>query len=393
MLQSRQSRRICLVSLDYKPFRSSGLTIYAEDLANGLTQSGHKVTVIAAQRAGLPTCHWLDGVEIQRVPIDSLDWITYSWRATQLLNDLQQQSPFDVVHFLDIHFAYVYQGSFVGSLWQSFHQRLTAWAGWPYHTGLTDLLRREIYYRIAQAYMEKRSLARAVRLIASCQSTRAEFVNFYGVPQERIDQAVQGINTNLFQSRPSAYLRTRLGLTNCYVLFFMGFITPRKGMDYLAQAMHLLPPNVHLIIAGKWTPACRTRFFKILGPAANRVHEVGFISDQERAVYYSMTDVYVSPSFLEGLGLTPIEALACETPAVVTSASSGAEEVGEAGIVVPPFDPPAMALAIQELLANDDLRRKLGRRGREYVCERFSYQQMTNLTVRSYEKVMGIEPG
>lgn len=75
---------VCLVSLDYKPCRSSGLTIYAEDLATGLTQLGHQVTVIAAHRPGLPQHHWVDQVKIYRVPIDRPDWITHSWRVTNL---------------------------------------------------------------------------------------------------------------------------------------------------------------------------------------------------------------------------------------------------------------------------------------------------------------------
>jgi len=121
--------RICLVSLDYKPYRSSGLTIYAEDLARGLTELRHSVTVLAARRPGLAAHHWMDGVEICRVPIDRSDWISYSWRAGKLLRHMEQESPFHVVHFLDIHFAYAYRGLFVASLWQSFRQRLTARGG------------------------------------------------------------------------------------------------------------------------------------------------------------------------------------------------------------------------------------------------------------------------
>jgi glycosyltransferase involved in cell wall biosynthesis len=61
------------------------------------------------------------------------------------------------------------------------------------------------------------------------------------------------------------------------------------------------------------------------------VIEVGPIADEQRAAFYSLADIYVSPSLLEGLGLTPIEAQACGTPAIVTDALSGREEVGDAG--------------------------------------------------------------
>jgi hypothetical protein len=94
--------RICLVSLDYKPYRSSGLTIYAEDLARGLTELGHTVTILAARRPGLPPHHWVGGVELHRVPINQLDWIGYSWRAVKCLRRIERKALFDAVLLGDI---------------------------------------------------------------------------------------------------------------------------------------------------------------------------------------------------------------------------------------------------------------------------------------------------
>lgn len=380
--------RICLVSLDYKPYRSSGLTIYAEDLATGLLEHGHAVTVIAAQRPQLPAYQQLDQIDLYRAPIDRLDWLTYSWRAANLLECLQQQTPFDVVHFLDVHFAYHYRGVFVASLWQSFHQRLTAWQGGPYNTGLLDRWRRVAYYQLARYWMEQPSVDRARRLLASCTSTHQEFLAHYHLAAHKVDRVPQGINTNIFRPVAAQALRQRLGLNDCYVLLFMGFITPRKGLEYLAQALHYLPSNVHLVIAGQWSAHYRERFWRVVGAAQARVHEVGFIADWERPFYYSMADLYVSPSVLEGLGITPVEALACETPAIVTSAASGPEEVGPAGLVVPPFDAQALADAIQYLLTNPDVRQQMGKAGRAYVLAEFSYQQMAKLTLHSYTKAL-----
>jgi glycosyltransferase involved in cell wall biosynthesis len=130
-----------------------------------------------------------------------------------------------------------------------------------------------------------------------------------------------------------------------------------------------------------------------LGAAAGRVHEVGFVPDEERPRYYSLADVYVSPSLLEGLGITPIEALACGTPAIVTSASSGPEEVGDAGLVVPPCDPEALALGIQRLLQDDNLRRQLGQQGRERVLDHFSYRRMAELTLQTYKRFLASRDG
>ena len=286
--------RIGLVSLDYRPWRSSGLTIYAEDLARGLTERGHIVTVLAARRPGLPAHHSVAGVEVCRLPIDRSDWIGYSRRAAQWLQRTGRDEAFQVLHFLDVHFAYAYHGLFVASLWQSFRQRLTARGGGPYHTGKLDWVRRQMYYRLARRFMERPSLSRAGRLIASCESTREEFIDHYGVAPARIDLAVQGIDTEFLHPVATADLRRRLGLGDCLVLLFVGFITPRKGLEYLLQAMCSLPENVHLLIAGRWEPAYRACCRQWLIRLQNRVHELGFVPDEQKAAYYSLADVYLS---------------------------------------------------------------------------------------------------
>lgn len=377
--------KLCLVSLDFKPYRSSGLTIYAEDLARGLHERGHVVTVLAAQRKGLPRHHWVDGIEVRRVPVDRLDWFTYSLRAAHELKQIQRATTFDMVHFLDVHFAHAFQGEYVASLWQSFHQRLTAHRGGPYHTGRLDWVRRQFYYRLAERYLERPSLARAERLVAGCHSTRNEFVNWYHIAPQKIDVAWQGIDTNAFRPTDCVALRRQLGLEHCRVLLFIGFITPRKGLEYLAQAMQRLPADVHLLIGGRWDARYRRQFWRTVGTAAARVHEIGYLPDQDRPRYYSLADLYVSPSILEGLGITPIEAMACGTPAVVTSASSGLEEVGDASLVVPPYDVQALAGRIRSLLDDPSLRQELARAGRERVLKHFSYQKMTELTLNSYK--------
>jgi glycosyltransferase involved in cell wall biosynthesis len=370
------------------PYRGSGLTIYAEDLARGLYELGHRVTVLAGRRPGMPAYHQIAGAAVQRVPIGRSNWLAYCWRAARLLRRLQNEEPFEVIHFLDVYFAYAYHDPFVASLWQSFRQALTACGGQPCHTGAVDSARRNTYYRIARTLMERPSLARAGRLIASCVSTRDEFIENYHVSPERIDLAVQGIDTAVFRPVAANTLRRCLGLEGCRVLLFVGFATPRKGLVYLARAMSLLPDDVHLLIVGRWAAGCRERFIQAAGPAASRVREIGFVADEERPVYYSLADVYVSPSVLEGLGITPIEAMACGTPAVVTSASSGPEEVGDAGLIVPPRDPESLAQGLHRLLDDETLCREMGRRGRDYVLRHFTYQRMTELTVQSYERYL-----
>jgi glycosyltransferase involved in cell wall biosynthesis len=169
------------------------------------------------------------------------------------------------------------------------------------------------------------------------------------------------------------------------VLLFVGFVTPRKGLDYLAQALPRIRPAPRLVLAGRWDKEYRSQFLRMLGSTADRLVEVGYVPDEQLPVYYSLADVYVSASLMEGFGLTIAEALACETPVVAAEAGSVAEVVGPGGILVPPRDPENLADAISNLLQNPEQRRELGLRGRAHVVRMFSVEAMLRATLAGYE--------
>ena len=113
--------RVCLVTLDFPPFCSSGLTLYAENLARGLVERGHAVTVVAA---GPPTS--IDSLPMPQnvstvfVPVGRTDWLALGWLVTYYRHTARRS--FDIVHFTDAHFAYAYLGPFVASaclFWRS----------------------------------------------------------------------------------------------------------------------------------------------------------------------------------------------------------------------------------------------------------------------------------
>ncbi|HET9223376.1 MAG TPA: glycosyltransferase, partial [Roseiflexaceae bacterium] len=246
--------RICLVSLDYAPFRGSGLAIYAEDLARGLRERSHDVTVVAALRPGTAPLADAGGIVVRRVPIGPSDWIGYSARAARAVAQLHAGQPFDVIHFADVHFAYAFRGPFVASLWQSFRQRLHADGGRPYASSRRNYAVRLIYYNIARMWMERLSLARAGRMIAACESTRQEFISFYNVAPNRISYAPQGTDLSALRPVPADALRRRLGLEGRRVVLFVGFATARKGLEYMARALRVLPGDVAWVIVGRWEP-------------------------------------------------------------------------------------------------------------------------------------------
>lgn len=378
--------RIAFITLGYTPLCKSGLDVSGERLVRALLGAGHHVTVIAGAHGPLTETHVHPALEIQRIPLGRSDWIGFSHRAARILRRLNSHRPFDVVHFWDVHFAYAYRGRFVASLQHSFRQRLRAW-DWRHARGLS-LIYQPAYYALAQVFAERPSVRRATGLLAGSTTTREEFIRAYGVPPDCIALARHGIDTTFFQPTPAANtLRVRLGIAEEEpVILFVGFVTLRKGLNYLAQALPLIDPAPRLLIVGRWSEDDRARFLHLLGTAAGRVIAPGYVPDAQMPAYYSLADVYVSPSLLEGFGLPLAESLACETPVVAARAGAVAEVVGPGGILVPPRDPIALARVISNLLTNPSLRRELGEQGREHIVAHFSIQTMLRATLEAYER-------
>ena len=102
---------------------------------------------------------------------------------------------------------------------------------------------------------------------------------------------------------------------------------------------------------------------------------------------YSEAEVAVVPSLYEGFSLPAIEAMACGVPLVTTTGGALPEVVGSPGdgaMMVPPGDPAALAQQIIDVLNDDELRARLGERGRRRVLDRFTWRKTAEGTAEQY---------
>ena len=377
---------VCLVSLDFRPYRTSGLAIYGELLADGLRAAGHQVTMVASRRREAPPSETIDGIQVFRVPIGVTDWIGFALRAARQVEKLRQETSFDVVHFLDLHFAYAYRGDYVATLVQPFRQRLQAKGSLPYYHSLLNLAFRYTYYTVVNLTLERWAAARVSLLLATSHAVRDAYVRHYPAAAERIVVVPLGIDVTRYQRQDSRELRARLGLEGKQILLYVGFSTPRKGLEVLGRALDELGPDCRLLIVGKWETGYRDKFHRSLSPRSQeKVIELGYLPDEVMPSYYSLADVFVLPSLLEGFGLPLAEAMACGTPIVATKVGAIPEVVGEAGLLVPAMDVQALAGAIRQLLADEGLRRKLGVRGVDRARRLYSQEDMVTRTLEAYQ--------
>jgi rhamnosyl/mannosyltransferase len=129
-----------------------------------------------------------------------------------------------------------------------------------------------------------------------------------------------------------------------------------------------------------------------------RVVFAGPVDDTELLAWLAAADVGVLPSTLpsEALGIVLIEMLACGVPAVSTELGTGTSFVnlhGETGLVVPPADPEALAAGLNQLLADEPLRRRMGSQGRIRARSLFSREAMMLGVSNAYERAMGNRAG
>jgi glycosyltransferase involved in cell wall biosynthesis len=113
----------------------------------------------------------------------------------------------------------------------------------------------------------------------------------------------------------------------------------------------------------------------------------GYIADADLPAVYGGAEAYVYPSLYEGFGLPPLEAMACGTPVICSSAASLPEVVGDAALSFDPCDTSALSTALIRLRADSELRADLQRKGLDRATQ-FSWERCADETLNVYREAM-----
>lgn len=197
-----------------------------------------------------------------------------------------------------------------------------------------------------------------------------------------------GTDIDRYGALTRAEARQKLGLSlEAKVVFYIGRFDPRKGIETLVRAVALSQfredDNLHLIIGGGSRPGEkdgqeRDRIEGIVQDLnlANLTQFPGRISNEALPYYYAAADVSVVPSHYEPFGLVAIEAMASRTPVVASDVGGLQFTVlpNGTGLLVPPKDIGGFARAIDQILADQQLREQWGQAARKRVETTFSWQ-------------------
>lgn len=191
------------------------------------------------------------------------------------------------------------------------------------------------------------------QLIAVSQATARDLIDVYGIAREKISVIHSGISPRpLAQRNSRTFVRQKYQLPPAYLLYF-GTLEPRKNIISIIKAYSAIADQIsqHLVIAG-----ARGWLTKELDAAiaqsqvADRIHVIGFIEEADKWSLYTGADLFVYPSFYEGFGFPPLEALVSGTPVVTSHNTALPEIVGKWATLVDPYQPGELAGVMRELL-------------------------------------------
>lgn len=214
----------------------------------------------------------------------------------------------------------------------------------------------------------RRLLKNAAGVIAVSAHTKADLVETFGLPEEKIFVVPPGVDGEKFSApteKDRAHVRAHYGLQRPYFLS-LAAIEPRKNVEGIIEAFETSRADADLVIAGPAGWLCRGAFDRAeRSPRRERIRFIGPVAETDKPALLAEAVALVYPSFYEGFGLPPLEALAAGTPVISSHASSLGQVVGDAGIMVDPYNTAELADAMSAILEDDRLRDLLGIRGRE----------------------------
>jgi glycosyltransferase involved in cell wall biosynthesis len=211
---------------------------------------------------------------------------------------------------------------------------------------------------------------RSARVLTVSEASKRDILRYFRVPESKITVIPNAIDERFSEQPPAdevMRVRERYQLNDPFILY-AGNIRPHKNLERLIEAFHTIRrgdlAHVKLLIIGdeisKYAALRRTvHRYKL----HKHVRFFGFVPDATLAILYRLARVFVFPSLYEGFGLPPLEAMASGTPVITSNVSSLPEVVGDAAMLIDPYEPDAIAGAMRRVLSDDRLRDDMRERG------------------------------
>jgi glycosyltransferase involved in cell wall biosynthesis len=247
----------------------------------------------------------------------------------------------------------------------------------------------------------RRSALTAAHIITDCNFSREDILKTYGIPPDRITAAPLAASSEFKPVTDEHELKRvcrKYGIDGKYILT-VGSIQPRKNIPRLIKAYALLcqehsfDPVPKLVIVGKRAWLYRDTMAAAAGSAVrDKIIFTGYVDEKDLPAIYSAASCFVYPSYFEGFGIPPLEAMGCGTPTITGDRTCFPEIIGDAGLMVDPFDERAILKGIVSVLTDSRLRAELVVKGMRRASS-YDWIKTAHQTLAVYERVHAADQG
>ncbi len=308
-------------------------------------------------------------------------------------------APTGEIHELGTRHIEVRQaGRFNGQLWEQISLPLLAKDGFLLNLcNAAPLFRRKqavtlhdaAVYSVPDTYSSAfklwyklmfRTLGRTSPLILTCSNnSKDELIRHCGIREDKIRVIYHG-KEHVLQSGVAPDYPAQQGLERPFVLA-VSSRSPNKNFRSIVRAAELIGDQGYdFVIAGGTNPKIFKSEDTELG---ENVRHVGYVEDEELHTLYEKASCFVFPSFYEGFGFPPLEAMACGCPVVVSDTASLPEVCGDAVLYCDPSKPEDIAAKIAEVMGNPELQERMRRQGlaqaSQFSWEKCAYETLAEV--------------
>jgi glycosyltransferase involved in cell wall biosynthesis len=343
----------------------SGVGVYALSLCQGLVETGHAGDLVLFHAA-----HETAPAEVEALPLERQSFTLERDRLYDVWMAERRPSPQTVCGDLDVV--------------HSTGPAITPPGGAALVVTVHDLAPirfADRYPRRARALYKRGAAitaAEAARVICPSRSTALDVEEFYGVDRERIRVVPHGVEMADLGRHDAERLWKRRGITEPYVLW-VGTQEQRKNVVAVLDAFTRVAerhPLLTLVLHGPngWLGDEVGEGLRHRGMHTRTIVSEGSLPRSELAALYARAAVFVYPSLYEGFGMPVLEAMACGTPVVTSNLTALPEVVGDAAVLVDPYDVEAIAWGLQRVVEDSALRQTLSHQGLARA-QRFTWEQ------------------
>ena len=247
-------------------------------------------------------------------------------------------------------------------------------------------------FRTLYNFVIPRLARRAAKVITNSNNSRNDLLQFCNLSADRVSQVYWAVDDLFLQTSDTTPSDRKM---DDYILY-VGSLEPRKNISTLLEAYEILRkqnPSIKskLVLIGGESPLFAEVQLKVKHFKEDVLFQ-GFVNDHTLQDFYRHARLFVYPSLYEGFGLPPLEAMASGVPVVTTLTSSIPEVVGDAALMVSPYDAQELASTMDLILGDADLRQRLVQAGREQV-RKFNWQRVARNTLAIYYEVFHSQKG